>query len=779
LTEFAASEGIVQRLAPESPKRDTKNLQKISEGRMEQKRQHFYQFGPFVLDTVQHALLRENQPVPLTPKTYDTLLVLVENRGRMLTKDELMKALWPDSFVEESNLSVQISAIRKWLGELPGEDRYIVTIPGRGYRFSAEVRGWSQDDVRLIPEDHRPAEAVTAKTAEQGARESKPPADAVIPLPVPSTGGETPAKPFRFARLALVIAAAGVALLAGFLFIALRSPLPPPRIQQYMQLTTSGHVNPSSVILTDGTRVYFVASPSGGPDVSLNQVPSEGGEAAEIPLALKGFALCAISPDHSRLLLLGSPEKPFHHSLWSASVLGGSPRRLGNIEAFDAQWTPDGQRILYSAGTETYLADADGGNPRKLMTTPGAAGNFHWSPSGRYLRFTMTDLTSSLHSVWEASADGSNTHPVLPGWNHGAESSAGEWTPDGKYYLFQSVRDGKSSIWAIREKRDLLHKYTRDPVLLTAGPLDLSQPTLSPDGGRLFVVSLQNRGDLMRYDPKPSGFVPYLPGLSAHRLSFTKDGQWVAYTTYPEGDLWRSRTDGSDRLRLTFPPLHAELPRFSPDGSQIVFTASDSVRPGNLYLISAGGGEPQRLLPQGGDGGDPDWSPDGGSVVFGPNPAFVQGPAAAAGNAGIKSIRVLDLKTRKVSELPDSGGLYWPRWAAGGDYIVCLSLDTHKLMLFDIKLKKWTELAHGEILHNPLWSREGKTVYFQDLGATGQPIYRVAIATRRVDRVVGSEAIRRADIMYSAFTGLTPDDAPVSMLIHGLYDIYALNLDLR
>src|SRR5882762_5582858 len=103
---------------------------------MSQKSNHLYEFGPFVLDTAQHLLSREGSPVSLTPKTYDMLLVLVENSGRMLTKDELMKALWPNSFVEESNLTQQISMIRRALGE----HRYIVTVPGRGYRFAAEVK---------------------------------------------------------------------------------------------------------------------------------------------------------------------------------------------------------------------------------------------------------------------------------------------------------------------------------------------------------------------------------------------------------------------------------------------------------------------------------------------------------------------------------------------------------------------------------------------------------------------------------------------------------------
>lgn len=99
-----------------------------------------FEFGPFVLDTLQHTLLRGSEPIPLTPKTYDLLLLLVENSGRMITKDELMKALWPDSFVDESNLTQQVSMARKALGQKAGEDQYIVTVPARGYRFAAAVK---------------------------------------------------------------------------------------------------------------------------------------------------------------------------------------------------------------------------------------------------------------------------------------------------------------------------------------------------------------------------------------------------------------------------------------------------------------------------------------------------------------------------------------------------------------------------------------------------------------------------------------------------------------
>jgi len=99
-----------------------------------------YRFGHFILDPTERVLWCEGMPVSLTPKAFDTLFCLVRNHGHIITKDELLKQVWPDTFVEEVNLAVNISAIRKALGENPQDCRYIATVPGRGYRFV--VRGW-------------------------------------------------------------------------------------------------------------------------------------------------------------------------------------------------------------------------------------------------------------------------------------------------------------------------------------------------------------------------------------------------------------------------------------------------------------------------------------------------------------------------------------------------------------------------------------------------------------------------------------------------------------
>ena len=133
-----------------------------------------YEFGPFILDPVQHLLTKEGEPVSLTPKTYDTLLFLVQNSARMISKEELMSALWPDSFVEESNLTQQISMVRKALGETAGESRYVVTVPARGYRFAVPVKFAPPQPkdrpalelVTSIPSQAKPEEEIESEVSE-------------------------------------------------------------------------------------------------------------------------------------------------------------------------------------------------------------------------------------------------------------------------------------------------------------------------------------------------------------------------------------------------------------------------------------------------------------------------------------------------------------------------------------------------------------------------------------------------------------------------------------
>jgi Tol biopolymer transport system component len=365
-------------------------------------------------------------------------------------------------------------------------------------------------------------------------------------------------------------------------------------------------------------------------------------------------------------------------------------------------------------------------------------------------------------------ADGSNPHPLLPGWNNPANECCGNWTADGRYFVFQSTRNQTTNIWARREQTGLFRRGSQESVQLTIGPLNYYFPAPSLDGKKLFVVGEQKRGELVRYDAKTQQLVPYLRGSSDEHLDFSRDGERVAYVTYPEGNLWRSKVDGEQRRQLSFPPMRAVLPRWSPDGKQIVFMASTPGKPWKSYLVSAEGGIPQQLTPDERTEIDPGWSPDGKTLVF---------HAGAARDPSNSAIYLLEVSTRRPSKLSGSEGLMSPRWSPDGRYIVANNVGLQsKLRLYDFTTQKWSELmaGAGQSARGPHWSRDGKYVYFIGSHERGRAIFRVGIGDRKVELWASLKGSRLAAGVFGAWIGWTLDDQPLMLHDVGTQDIYAL-----
>jgi Tol biopolymer transport system component len=308
------------------------------------------------------------------------------------------------------------------------------------------------------------------------------------------------------------------------------------------------------------------------------------------------------------------------------------------------------------------------------------------------------------------------------------------------------------------------------PISITNGPLDYQAPILERGGRRTFFIGLNSQSELLSYDSAGRIFVPYAAGLSnARRVEFSRDGAWVAWIRQDDGSLWRSRRDGASRLQLTGRPMEAFMMHWSPDGRQLVMMGRQPGKPWKIYTMDADGGHLEEVLNEQRSEADPDWSPDGKMLVFGRLPDLM------AEAAQPKAIYTVDLATKAMTKLPGSDGLFSPRWSADRKYIAALSIDQKKLMLYNVASKTWRVLAEQNIA-DPTWSHDDTAIYFHDFAQADQPIYKVALATGKVERVADLHDLRSASVVDYRFAGLAPGDVPLISARMSTANIYAAAL---
>jgi eukaryotic-like serine/threonine-protein kinase len=562
----------------------------------------------------------------------------------------------------------------------------------------------------------------------------------------------------------IVLAACGLVVFAGLAFF-LRPLLPPPSVVSSQQITTDGQVKTGAA--TDGARLYF--SKNG----QLYEVSTAGGEMVALRQSTTDLFPVDISRDRSQLLVLSESFVPEGAGAWTLPVLGGSARRLGNFVATDASWSGDENRLAYSSGKDIYVAKADGSEPRKIVSLDGTVSWPRWSPRGDTLRFTLVNQGGS--NIWEVAPDGSRLHQVIAGWDATPEECCGSWTPDGRYFIFQSSRGGVANIWAMREAGSFFQRVDHQPVQLTSGPTNTFGPLPGADGNQIFVQTMQPREQLVRFDTKTREIQTFFPGaqadIQASSVDFSRDGAWIAYVNYLDGTLWRSRPDGTERRQLTYPPLSAQMPRWSPDGSKIAFMGQNPGQPWQVYVANAADGALDRPVEDAHDQADPTWSADGGSLAFGGQAVFEKDAPS------VNAVRILDLKTRQVSLLPGSQGLWSPRWSPNGRYIAAMSNDGNKLLLFDFTTKAWTEMAQMSLGY-PQWSRNGDAVFFLGHLPGADKVFRVGLNDRNMQEVADLKNFHPAPSKIGTWVGLALDNSPLLMRDAGTQDFHALRVQL-
>jgi len=734
-----------------------------------QQDRRLYRFGLFEVDLERGTLSRQGTPVKLQEQPFRILALLLETPGEVLSRDDLRKRIWPEgTFVEfDGSLNTALMKLRAALNDNAENPVFIETVPRRGYRFIAPVE--------IV--EVEPSPLMTAIRIEsEDERES-------VELPLDGDSPVTEAQPKGHETRSFksgpawwqvsVMAAGLVAVLLFFLW-----PRSEPKVMAVSQLTHTGQVDPWGKLVTDGSRIYFVVRDVTG--WNLMQTSVEGGNIQRTPTPFDNTRIFDLSPDHAQFLIGQFTHEGEETALWFWPVQGGAPRRVGDVMAKEAVWSPTGDMIAFVRGETILITDTQGSEAREVARFKLAPHSLLWSPDGERLRFTQSNLVEGTDSMWEIGTDGKSLRRVLPGEEGGPHEGSGTWLAGGNYFAFstgQDLRanlavDTQANLWLLEEKHGWFGSHSGDPIQLTKGPIAFDHPTATAGGSRVFAIGSHNEYQLLRIDPKTLTKTAMLAESGATDMDFSLDGQWVVYAARENGTLWKSRIDGSNRMQLMAGATGAFAPHWSPDQKQILFTGFLLDKQPRLYVVSAQGGSPKTVLPMDNRWASVsgDWRTDGRQIVL-----DVQDTATG----GESTIRILDLESGRLSTIAGSEGLIEPRWSADGRYIAALNPKKKQIFLYDCKLLKWTVLAEANFPSTLRWSPGGDALYFQDTDEVEESVFRVPMATREAERVTRFGDLLSSGAARCIFTGLSPDGSVYITVDHGDVDVYAIDLKLR
>lgn len=673
-----------------------------------------FRFGEIEVWERDFQLVRSGGAVPVEPKAFRVLLFLLHSPGRLVSKDEILKAVWNDGVVSDNSLTKSIATLRRLMGDDRREPRYIATVQTVGYRLVCPVD--VSDDLRCIPP------AIDQKEVTDGL-------------------------PRRWKNLSVIVGAAAVIVFATIAVRVWQHPATQPLVENVLPLTDDGEPK-NGTLVSDGSRVYFNEGPPGVNKIA--QVSVAGGKTAPVNTSLENPLIQAVSPKGSGLLVSVGHIYDQGGPLWSIPLPAGQPRRLGSFEGLSGDIFPN-DRIVFANENSLFVTDRDGSNQHRLVSLAGVVSNVEVSPDGEEILFieNLSPDGLGIGKLFEIAADGTGLREI-------SEVSGNEccfhWSYDGKYLVYLSAIAGRQDIWTLQLRRGLF-RQPRERTRLTMGPLSYSAAFPSRDGMQIFTIAAKQRGELVRFDMKSRQFLPILPGVSAINITFSRDGKWVAYDSYPDRSLWRSRADGTEPLQLTFPPMAAGFPVISPDGTRVAFHTDNM----ELFVIGMNGGAPQRIAKP---AGDALWSPDGRRLLY------LWGESDAEG-----WLHIIDVLSRTTSTIPSSNGLIGGWWVTQ-DQLVASDQHTSKFLTYDFKTQKWTDLISGNFAN---WrvSSDSKYLYYTTAGAVSEA-RRLRFADHEVEAITSLRDLRRPVVCTDI--GVAPDGSPIFTRDIGTQEVYALNV---
>ena len=549
-----------------------------------------FRFEEFVVDPKSRVLSRDGEKIPLTPRVFDTLLALVHRPGETVTKDELMSAIWPDSFVEEANLAQNVAVLRKALGENSRQHRYIVTVPGKGYRFVPEVHPGTRSGGAAYPEAVGPnpdVPAIEASSAHTSGRE-------------------------------LVAAAIGAAIVltvvvAGYLYLR-EGAVPAPSVARARQITSFSGLDLYATFAPDGHTIAYASNKSGAFEIYTRQLVQG---AVDIQLTNDGSHNLqpAFSPDGTRIAYYSVQRG----GVWLLPSSGGTPKRLTDFGSNPA-WSPDGKLLAFQSDplnefggharngmppSTLWIVPADGSsNPIQITsvgTPPGGHAAPEWSPDGKRIVFDSNDWAAS--NIWSVGSDGSDLRPVL---TDDSSISGDRWvtasdpvfTRDGRSIVY--VGDMGLSINTVNV--DANGQATQAPIkIFDASASRVRHLAVSPDDKRVIYSALSTSSNLFMSDVTNDGSFPEPKQLTknadARTVSptFSPDGMMIAFQEYTTGtaaNIRVMRVDGSGGRQIT--GTMGFNPSWFPSGDRVGFSVPRGRQ--SEYWYAAADGSVERKL---------------------------------------------------------------------------------------------------------------------------------------------------------------------------------------
>ena len=600
---------------------------------MTEQGQRLFEFDRFLLDAQQRVLFRDGEPVDLTPKVFDILLELVSSGGRVVEKKELMEKVWPDRYVEESNLTQHVSTLRKKLGSPAEGERYIMTVPGRGYRFLLSVKNWNDDSVvtvheriraRVVREDVEPAdEPDRLLGSDEALAIAQRPTSQIIETRL-VTPAATQTKKLRWVWLPVIIVGIGVILAFAYLKF-FRTRTPAFANIKLTRFTTTGKTT-KAAISPDGKYLAYVVEEAGQKAVWLRQVATGKDLQIVPPAAIEFFYGLTFSHDGNYIYYVNQ-EMNHLGMLYRVPSLGGTATKLAEDVDSPVTLSPDDKRMAFIRGAVSQVsivvANVDGSSERNLFTTKSAdsmrLGGVWlippaWSPDDKLIAAGVSVTTSEgeYQTIWGFdTTSGASRALTSQRWQTVGRM---EWLQDGSGLLATAAeQEGNwaQQIWLVTYPDGAARKITNDLS-------DYRDLSVTADSQSLMAIKTERKANVWVAPATDSDRARQLTSTNYDGLgglAWTPDDKLV-YTSEEanELNLWLTDLNGATPLQLTSHAGFNEQPHVSPDGRYIVFVSNRSGRP-RVWRMDVDGKHPVELTNDRIDD-KPDITPDSRWIVF-------------------------------------------------------------------------------------------------------------------------------------------------------------------